>query len=317
MKKILVTFLAILLLTGISSAQSQLENPGFEAWDDVLIGGGDTIREPVDWSSLKTSDDSQMSSFAPVVCKRSRDAHSGNYSIQLNNVMSFFVVNGAATNGRVHPNITTSLAYMYTDTEHSEWNTPFTAKPDSIVGWYKYAPQGDDSLQVKVALHRGFGKQPDADYTDNWIGMALYKSPVNTGSQWHRFSTPFVYFDDDAPEYILVILNSGNGFQPVAGSTAYFDDLELIYNSPQNSFNDQEVFSGYIYAPDNRYLVIEGMKQPIFPAAEIRDLTGRLVWTGKVHTNRIDISSAGLKKGIYLVTLIGKSDVYTQKIMLH
>lgn len=317
MKRILVTFLAVIMLAGISAAQSHLENPGFEAWDDVLIGGGDTIREPVDWSSLKTSDNPQMSTLAPVVCERSSEAHSGQYSIRLTNVVSFFVVNGAATNGRVHPNITTSLAYMYTDTLNSAWNTPFTARPDSIAGWYKYAPQGDDSLQVKVTLHRGFGKAPDAEYTDHWIGMAMYKSPINTGDDWVRFSAPFTYFDDDAPEYVLVILNSGNGFLPVAGSIANFDDLQMIYNSPQNTLKDQETSSGFIYAVDNRYLVIAGMKQARFQSAELHDLSGRLVWAGGVKADRIDLSSASVKKGIYLITLIGKSDVYTQKIVLH
>jgi hypothetical protein len=317
MKRILVTFLAVVILAGISAAQSQLENPGFEAWDDVLIGGGDTIREPVDWSSLKTSDNPQMSTLAPVVCERSSEAHNGHYSIKLTNVVSFFVVNGAATNGRVHPNITTSLAYMFTDTLNSAWNTPFTARPDSIVGWYKYAPQGDDSLQVKVTLHRGFGKVPDTEYTDHWIGMALYKSPLNTGNNWVRFSAPFTYFDDNTPEYVLVILNSGNGFLPVAGSIVNFDDLQMIYNSPQNALKDQETSLGYIYAVDNRYLVIAGMKQVRFPSAELRDMAGRLVWAGSINSDRIDLSSANLKKGIYLITLIGESDVYTQKIMLH
>jgi hypothetical protein len=59
------------------------------------------------------------------------------------------------------------------------------------------------------------------------------------------------------------------------------------------------------------------MKQTSFTKAEIRDLTGKLVWAGKLTPDRIDISSANLKKGIYLVTLSGNRDVYSQKILLH
>jgi hypothetical protein len=317
MKRILVTSLAVILLAGISAAQNQLENPGFEAWEDVFAAGGDTIREPIEWSSLKTSDNSSMSNMAPVVCIRSSDAHSGKYSIQLTNIMSFLVVNGVATCGRIHPNITTSLAYMFTDTINSQWNTPFTSRPDSITGWYKYAPKADDTLQVKIALHRGFGKIPDAASKTNWVGMALFKSPRNTGSNWVRFSVPFTYYSEKTPQYILVVLNSGNGFQPVAGSIVHFDDLEMIYNSPQSFLDNTEAPLSFIYAVDNRYLVIQGMKPDNFPSAVIRDLTGRLVWAGNVTADRIDISSANLKKGIYLVTLVGKSDVYSQKIMLH
>ena len=317
MKKLLVITLAVIMLTGIAAAQSQLENPGFEQWDDILVGGGDTIREPVNWSSLKTSDNPQLSSMAPVVCKRSSNAHTGKYSVQLTNVLSFVVANGVVTNGRIHPNIITSESYMYTDTLDGQWNTPFTARPDSVVGWFKYAPQSDDTFQVKVILHKGFGKQPDTEYMDHWTGVAEYKSPLNTGSNWVRFSKAFTYYNDDAPEYVLVILNSGNGFFPAAGSIVYFDDLEMIYNSPQNSLNDRTAPSGFIYTIDNRYLVMKGLKETNFQTVTIRDLTGKLVWAGQPTADRIDISSAHLKKGIYLVTFTGKVDVYTQKILLH
>jgi hypothetical protein len=317
MKRILVISIVIVLLADISEAQSQLENPGFEEWDDILIGTTDTIREPVEWSSLKTSDNDQLSSLAPVVCKRSSDAHSGKYSIELTNVMSFIVVNGAATNGRVHPNIITSLAYMFTDTLNSQWSTPFTSRPDSMVGWFKYAPQNNDTLEIEIVLHRGFGKQPDEAYIDNWIAMAKFNSPLNTSGQWFRFSAPFTYFSDETPQYILVVLNSGNGFFPVAGSIAYFDDFEMIYNSPQASTDNLRASSGFIYAVGNQYLLIREMQQVSFNIVEIRDITGRLVWNGNVTADRIDISSANLKKGIYLVTLVAKSDIYSQKIIVH
>ena len=38
MKRIVLTSVAVILLVGLSSAQSQLENPGFEEWEDILIG---------------------------------------------------------------------------------------------------------------------------------------------------------------------------------------------------------------------------------------------------------------------------------------
>ena len=51
MKKALLCISATVFLLNISHAQ-QIENPGFETWD----GTGATL-EPVNWSSLKTSDD--------------------------------------------------------------------------------------------------------------------------------------------------------------------------------------------------------------------------------------------------------------------
>lgn len=318
MKKIYTTSLIVLLLAGMATAQSQLENSGFEQWEDIGVSGQDTIREPVEWSSLKTSDEPVLSGFAPVVCKRSSDAHSGEYSVELTNTEVLSIVaNGVATNGRIHPNFNKELSYTYTDTADIQWNTPLTARPDSIAGWFKYIPQGVDSLQVKVILHQGFGSQPQEDHTNNWIGVAEYKSPLSTGEEWIRFSAPFTYFSDNNPEYVLVVLNSGNAWTPVNGSIALFDDLELIYNSPQTSLDRLKNPAGFIFAVDDRYLVIRGMEHDSFETIKIHDLTGKLVWTSSVTADQIDISSANLRKGIYLVNLAGKSNVFSQKIMLH
>ena len=317
MKKFQATSLIVLLLTGMATAQSQLENSGFEQWEDILAAEGDTIREPVNWSSLKSSDDPMLIAWAPDVCKRSSDAHSGNYSIELTNINAIIVANGIATNGRIHPHLTTSLAYIFTDTVDNQWNTPLTARPDSMVGWFKYTPQGDDTLQVKVVLHQGFGKQPDAEYTDNWIGVAEYTSPLNTGSEWIRFSAPFTYFSDNNPQYVLVVLNSGSGYSPVEGSITLFDDLKMIYNSPPTFMDMHKNPAGFIYAIDYQFLVIEGMEDARFQSIKIHDLTGKLVWAGSITGKQVDISSANLRKGIYLVTLAGNSNVFSQKIMLN
>jgi hypothetical protein len=317
MKRILYISIMVFTLAGVSIAQSQLENPGFEEWEDILINITDTTREPVDWSSLKTSDNEQLSNFAPVVCKRSPDAHSGKYAIELTNINSLVVANGAATNGRIHPDLDLDKAYMFTDTQDSRWNTPFTEKPDSVAGWFRYAPQGDDALQIKVILHKGFGKQPDADSATSWIGDAEFYSVLNTGNQWHRFSAPFNYNSDEIPEYVLVVLNSGNRFDPVAGSIVYFDDIEMIYNSPQSSVKNPAAAAGFVYIVNNQYLVMKGFSQLSFNTAKILDITGRQVWNGNVSGDRIDISSVNLKKGLYLVTLRGKSEIYAQKILVH
>jgi len=317
MKKIQTTLLTVLLLTGMATAQSQLENSGFEQWDDILISEGDTIREPVEWSSLKTSDIQSLSDFAPVVCKRSNEAHSGDYSVELTNIEVFSIVaNGVVTNGRLHPDLNPEIAYIYSDTLDGNWNTPLIIRPDSIAGWFQYAPQENDTLQVIVALHRGFGKQPDADKTNSWIGEAEYKSPLNTGDEWVRFSAPFTYYSDSNPEYVLVVLNSGSGYTPVAGSIARFDDLEMIYNTPQNILDRWKHPEGFIYVVDYQNLVLQGIEHNSFQTIRIHDITGKLVWEGIIAADQVDIASANLKKGIYVVTLAGKSHVFSQKIML-
>jgi hypothetical protein len=229
MKKLLLFSLLTLLFTGPTVAQTQLENPGFEGvWENVA----GTQDEPIEWSSLKTAD--ALASFAPEVAfQESSMPHSGLKCIRLENVTSFGVVaNGLLTNGRVHADFDPELGYVYTIPASPEWNTPFTDRPDSLVGWFKYAPQGVDKGKVEVLIHDNSqtGKLPEATAPQpNWIGKARYNVTAAAGS-WTRFSVPFGYFNTNTPTHILVVLSAGDSTQAVDGSIMWIDDLELIYN---------------------------------------------------------------------------------------
>lgn len=205
----------------------QAENPGFELWEDV----GLNTDEPVDWSSIKTSDDSFINGLAPYVWDKSTDAHSGNYSVKLFSAPILSIVAaGAITNGRVHANINPDLGYMYTDINDSRWNTPFAGKPDSIAVWLKYLPQGADTAQVKVILHTGTAKIPDPTM-NNWVGSAFINVPETTNG-WMRFSAPIDYLNNTEPEYVLFVVSTA-GTIATEGTIAYYDDFEFIYNPPK------------------------------------------------------------------------------------
>jgi hypothetical protein len=315
MKKYVIVWLAATSIGYMALAQDQLENAGFENWDEIGISATDTIREPVDWSSLKTSDNESLSTLAPVVCWRSGSAHSGSFSVKLENIATLVIANGAVTTGRVHPDINTSKAYMFTDPNDGRWNNPFTSRPDSIAGWFKYIPQGSDSMQVKVVLHRGNGREPDTEYLGDRIASINFRTGVNTGNQWMRFSAPFIYTSDQSPQYALVILNSGNGYTPVAGSIAYFDDLVMIYNPV--SLKKETITDVFLYLQGDHAILIQGGDPDQYMAARIVDITGRQVWSGPVTSGRIDTGRADLKNGIYIVSMTGKNLTLTQKIVVN
>lgn len=227
MKKPLFFFSAFLALS-IANGQQQLENPGFENWDDAT---GPYI-EPSQWSSIKTSDASSLNPSAPQVVDRSTDAHSGTYSLYLENKTAFTIVaNGIVTNGQVHADINPNNGYVFTNTSDAKWNTAFTDKPDSIVGWYKYTPSSTDHGKVDVILHTStsFNFPGDEDGPKQ-VARARFDLPNSTISSWKRFSKPFHYFNSSTPEYILVVLTSGDSTLAKNGSKAWFDDIELIYN---------------------------------------------------------------------------------------
>ena len=221
MKNLFLTIIAFVI--GIAVFAQQPENAGFELWEDV----GLATDEPVDWSSIKTSDNSIANSFAPYVWDQSTDAHSGTYSVQLiNGSVLGIVAAGTVTNGRIHAELS-GVGWAYTDPADARWNTPLTVKPDSIVFWAKHSPAGADNAQVKALLHTGSAKIPDAAQT-NYIAWAEYYIPDATPT-WTRFSAPFNYYNGNEPEYILIVCSAADDVVATVGTEAWFDDVELVY----------------------------------------------------------------------------------------
>lgn len=207
-------------------SQQQPENPGFENWENVGLDED----EPVDWSSIKTSDGgSLINSFAPYVWEQSTDAHTGAYSVKLTNIyvsIASTVATGTVTNGRIHAEFS-GTGWAYTNSGDSQWHTPFNQKPDSVVVWAKFSPVGNDTAAVKALLHTGDAQIPQADMS-TWVSLAQINIPGEV-TTWTRFSAPFEYFSEDTPQYILFVL-SGGGAVSQENSVTFFDDLELIYN---------------------------------------------------------------------------------------
>jgi len=209
----------------LTFAQQQLENPGFETWDNL----GSASEEPAEWSSLKTAD--ALAAQAPKVLFQDA-GRTGGFSIKLVTGSAFGIpANGMITNGRVHADFTPSNGYVYTETSDSKWNTPFSSFPDSLVGYYKYTPVGSDPGKVEIILHTGTnGQMPENGTAGNRVGRARFDFSV-AQSNWTRFSVPFHYYNHNTPQYILSVLTSGDSTMSTPGTTAWFDDIELIYNT--------------------------------------------------------------------------------------
>ena len=216
-----------LLMINRTEAQ-QLENSGFEQWENVGTGE----EEPLSWSSTKTSDNSSLNGLAPQVISRTTDAHTGTYAAKLINKNVPFVnivANGILTNGIIHTTTNPQDSYVYTDVNSSDHSQPFTSYPDSIVGWYKYVPQGNDVGNIQVLLHSSYGQLP-IDASTSVIALAEFDFSSN--SNWTRFSTPFNYYPTiNNSAYILCNISAGDSTQAVANSELKIDDLELIYNT--------------------------------------------------------------------------------------
>ena len=305
MMKSLHIIFALLIINGTLS--QQLENSGFEQWENVGTGE----EEPLSWSSTKTSDNSSLNGLAPQVISRSTDAHTGTYAAKLVNKNVPFVnivANGILTNGIVHTTTNPQDSYVYTDVNSSDHSQPFTSFPDSIVGWYKYNPQGNDVGNIQVLLHGSYGQLP-VDASTSIIALAEFDFSAN--SNWTRFSTPFIYYPTiNNPAYILCNISAGDSTQAVANSELKIDDLELIYNTtkiPDESTNSINV----TYLNDN--LQFSNIVNEINYA--IYNLQGQLMNIGKIDRYNRNVSIT-LESGIYFISIQSKDHHQSIKILV-
>ena len=307
MKKILALFICLIYLC-VCYTQTQIDNSGFENWEDA----GTSVDEPTDWSSIKTSDDATLAGFAPVVWGKSTDAHSGNYSLEMTNVSVFGVVaNGIVTNGRVHADFDPNLGYVFTDQSDNLWNQSFSDKPDSLVGWYKFSPSGSDKAKVEAVLHTSNAQIPENGTQSNWVANA--RADFNSSvSSWTRFSVPFNYYNNSTPEYILIVLTSGDSTVAVDGSQLLLDDLELIYLPATvdefNSSIDCWFWDNVLYA-DFSY-----MRAPVL--VEVLDLSGKKIFAKTVRGGANKEFYFDFPKGMYLVNFKSESFIQTKKIIM-
>ena len=290
----------------------QIENPGFENWEDA----GTVKDEPVDWSTIKTCDDEGIASVAPVTFDISTDAHSGNYSLKLFNKEVFGVsATGAICNGRFHAEFNLDSSYSFTDQVDPRWNLVFTARPDSLVGWFKYFPSGNDAAQFKAILHVDSCKLPANGTLPNWIGMAFYKTAHGvTYENWTRFSVPFTYYNDNPPEFLLCVINAGDSTISVPGSYLLVDDLEFKYGPA--GINDLPSNEDFLIQEGNRLTInLEPAEKYINYHFSLTDLSGRQVFSTLLESSLLVVPSS-VKPGIYLAVLEGKDNRFVQKVMI-
>ncbi|MCB0806125.1 MAG: T9SS type A sorting domain-containing protein [Bacteroidales bacterium] len=310
----------LLILTAISLyfagidkafAQQQVENSGFEMWEEVGFGP-DTL-EPVNWSSLKTSDGGDFINGAiPLVWEQSSEAHSGDYSIKLINMpILTLVAPGTLTNGRVHAAVPPTDAYVYTIKEEPQWNTEFTDTPDSLVVWAKFSPVENDIAHAYAILHSDTAKAPDSTLF-NYIAIASIDIE-GSNEVWTRFSAPFNYLSGATPEYILFAIFAGDAQQALAGSVLYLDDVELIYN--ENNIRKARFENVALYFTNNKIVIESPDLLPPDVTFEIFDLNGKRVLHKDLIPASRNIVETDLNSGTYICHLKNREKEFIQKIV--
>jgi hypothetical protein len=175
----------------------------------------------------------------------------------------------------------------------------FTARPDSITGFYQYAPISGDNFLVLGLLTKWNGTSRDT------IGTVQFVSGT-TLSSYTRFSAPFQYASTTAPDSLTLIISSSAVLNnATVGSIAYVDNINFVSGS--TGINDFSINNSVSIYPNPSTEVISIVGLPYNYELSLTDLTGKIV--AKVFTqnaiHQIDISD--LQNGIYMLTGKGLS----------
>jgi hypothetical protein len=193
-----------------------------------------------------------------------------------------------------------------------EFHTPFTDMPDSLTLWAKYFPTDNDMARITAVLHADTAKVPDSALT-NWVAFANITIDEQVGD-WTRFSAPFVYLNNDTPEYILFAMFAGDAANAINGSTLYLDDLELIYYNTGTSDKHPDVFQLFMEGEQLRVVMDQKYFQEEFEI-EVFDLTGRSTFSTKFTPAIENIIQPGIPSGIYLCKIQNGNYIRIQKFL--
>jgi hypothetical protein len=297
---------------GTLFAQQQIENGGFENWEEVGLGAD--LMEPVDWSSIKTSDIASLNTAAPVVWFISNDAHSGMHSLHLKNASVFGIIaTGTITNGRVHADFNPDNGYVFTDVNDAQWNSPISARPDSVIGWYKSNPTSGDFGTFKIALHTNDLNLPGDDA--NIVAEAYLEFPSVVVTEWTRFSIPFEYFQYGMPDYYLSVITSGNGTSALANSEIWYDDIKFVYN-PQ-SVGEDKLDNLLVYSSNGSILLERKDQSNHDYQVFVSDLMGRQVFKGSLLSQDRNLKINNKLSGVYVVSIFNGSKKYSTKVVVN
>ncbi len=255
--------------TGITQ---QIPNSNFELWSDL------TFEKPAEWLNYYNSELN-----ASVL--KTTDKYAGNYAAKITTIAEGSHVVYATYNG-------------YETNQGPAGGNPYTLMADTLIGYYKYIPQGIDTAIVGVQLKKN-------GVTLTWEIMMLYSATSYT-----QFSIPFHTMT--APDTIIILIGSSTWYATPSnvGSMLYIDEVQLKSQPLSTSIRqNQKIFSNMLYPnPAQGELNIDfTLSSPEETNIFIHDLSGKLISTTFIKANAgvnnktIDINN--LSKGMYTLTI--------------
>lgn len=291
----LLLFCTVFTVVSIGLTAQQVPNSDFEMWT-MFAGSGQykDYEEPSDgWTSGNGA--IHIAAGADPVCEKSTDARVGTYSAKITTRKIFGqIASGSLYTGRFVLNLADPV-------KSALRGIPFTGKPISFKGWFKYLPVAGDSGTLYATLSRWEGNQR--------VQVAEARiTQYESQQEWMAFDIPFVYAEEGDVDTIAVVFASSAGgefFRGSEGSTMFIDGIALNYE-PMTVSEEH---------PDNKLRVMNNQLICDVPFARVScfDMKGTLVanWIGSSSCNL-----EPLMNGIYVVVAESLDGIIHQRLVV-
>jgi hypothetical protein len=282
MQKTLLASLLVFSAAGSVTAQT-IPNAGFETWVDQVV-----FEEPENWATFNAAVVLFENVDGPVT--QSTDAHSGTYAARVTNRISDFDDDGE--NDTLAGVLFTGYINVITETIVAGW--AFTARPDSLVGWTKYATPGNDNYRVGVTLTKW---NPVTHETDE-IGTGIYTGGV--AADYSRFHVAIDYVSAETPDTALIMITASEDEEvTVAGSDLFVDDLAFVSNSTAGL--EIPAPTDFVVYPNPANNQLE-VRNNTASQLTLSDISGKQVATFDVRNQlQVMLPTAAYENGVYLL----------------
>jgi hypothetical protein len=274
--------LAFILTISISSYAQQLTSLAFEDWTN--IAGCTFIDSAAQFTTIDLEryrlDGTCTSS--PCVLK-STDKYAGTYAMKL----IATEINGNYFSTDI--NLASSLGGV---------DVPFTSRPVSLRGYYKFTQAGTDSIKFELSTSSSSAK----------TGTATFTSKTST-TGYQYFEAPVVYTSQAATASVslkIILSNASDNADP--NSELFIDAFEFNYQPlPTSVTSSEEVLN--VYNTSNEILFSEEVTDiNLFTVAGINQMNYK--------NSTKSVSTSSLNTGMYILTYQYNNKYYSKKIFV-
>ncbi len=287
MKK-LATILFV-FIAFIVKSNAQIPNAGFENW--ITVGA---YQNPTSWG---TANPFSTGSFYAVT--RSTDhypANVGSFSARIENNISLLTNKSGL--GLMMTGILTSPIPAFAITGH----------PNSLTGYYKFAPLNGDSLTIYINLFSNGVR----------VSGGQFQTTV-AASAWTSFTIPIsTYTTADSCQIACAAYQPGPVGIPYGNSVLYVDNLNFdnLISSVSEQTDNNTGFNLYPNPASDILTITNNMTKHENIELNIYTLMGVLVRSEMLSQNQQQINIADLRDGVYLVTIKSNDFIQNQRILI-